>query len=562
MAPFFEHYDEIPLTEAEVPVATGKQGTGQRIRVGVVERDNGLTTATTSTISNALYDLADQNSTTHTVLLPHGTTVKLGASVTPQVGSWRAKFVITNPKLNKTVEQKGASAAADMANQIDLLALGQMDKDALAKVTEAYNAGSYVGVLLAIEGVAEGHIDVSGYVTKSGRHVGAYSQIRKSINSLKKGDSLHFPDGIEVRRVSTGEHQPAGAGGRFAVIHETGEDGMAAVKNAGTLDSAARHVAEQSAMSTHPNSLGGAKSTKGVTSADAVDQLDADNPKLPGTPHPEAVAARAAAGRKSAQLPSRKERSRNEAVAGTTSKVRGLKDGESVEVGTSRVRRNDITPPKNAQGQPGKGKGGTTFEVTGPGGRRGTGIWTDPKKAAEEAHSRHEGNSNSRSPKPGATDARHLSDDEYIANFKVMHGRAPNKRELATLRKSGDRREREAKARKGRGVNRATADRGGSKNTTPSGLPLPPAAGPSKTSGGPGQRDDPSFSNHRSKQSDASFGDVSKKTVEGWSDRILGREIDANPGRTTADRAKLKVMQDEYRRRKTAGAQRRGFIGG
>lgn len=520
-------YDDIRVTEAEVPPATGKLGTGQRIRVGVVERDNGLTTATTSTISNALYDLADQNSTTHTVLLPHGTTVKLGAAVTPAVGSWRAKFVITNPKLNKTVEQKGASAAADMANQIDLLALGQLDKDALNKVTEAYDAGSYIGVMLALEGVAESHVDVSGYVTKSGRHVGAYSQIRASINNLKKGDSLHFPDGIEVRRVSTGEHQPSGAGGRFAVIHETGEDGMAAVKNAGTLDSAARHVAEQSAMSTHADSLGGAKSTKGVTSADAVDKLAADNPKLPGTPHPEAVAARVAAARKSAKLPSRKERAENEAKArgrSSTTLDRGrTKDGEPIPRDRSKPVGPGLRSPEEA----------------------------DAIRAGE-----HEPGGGKR--KPGATDARHLSNDEYIANFKIMHGRAPNKREMATLRKSGDRREREAK---GRGVNRATADRGGSKNTTPSGLPLPPAAGKSKPSGGPGQRDDPSFANHRS-NSDSSFGDVSAKTVEGWSDRILSREIDANPGRTTKDRAHLKVMQAEYRRRKTAGAQRRGFIGG
>lgn len=409
--PLFGNYDDVRISEAEVPPAIGK-GTGQRIRVGVVERDNGLTTATTSTISNALYDLADQNSTTHTVLLPHGTTVKLGASVTPTVGSWRAKFVITNPKLDKTVEAKGSSAAADMANQIDLLALGQIDKDALAKVTEAYNAGSEHAMLVAfglaeekLEPLREDQIHVSGYVTQSGRHVGAYGQIRKTLDKLETGDTAHFPEGITAKRSNSG----------FSI---SGGDVLSKHTNSGA---AADAVAIGSLNSDHPKSLGGKQEQSQAFGAaiqgnvsDRIDNLPADNPKLPGTPHPEAVADRAAAARKSAKLPSRKERAANEKAA-----------------------------------------------------------------------------------RPGST--------------------------------------------------------------TPSGLPLPPPATKHTTTGGPGQISDPSLATHKS---DASFGDVSKKTLEGWSDRTLGREIDANPGRTAADSGKLKAMQSEYRRRKTASAHSRGFIGG
>lgn len=507
-----EHIREVLAREAEVPPAIGKLGTGQRIRVGVVERDNGLVMAKTSQISNALYDLADQNSTTHTVLLPHGTMVKLSAAVAPSVGSWRAKFEVSNPKLGKTVEAKGTSEAAELAGQIDLLALAKIDKDALAKVTEAYDRGDAVGMLVemgvrepAPEPLREDQIHVSGYVTKSGRHVGAYGQIRKTLDKLEHGDSAHFPDGLTAKRTKGG----------FSV-----SGGEVPSKHSGSKD-AADAIAIGSLNSDHPKSLGGKQHQSEAFGAaiqgnvsDRVDNLPADNPKLPGTPHPEAVAARAAAARKSAK----RGRSSTTLDRGPT------KDGEPI-------------PPRDRS------------KPVGPGLR-------SPEEADAIRAGEHEPGGGKR--KPGVTDARNASEDELIKNYKIMHGHPPNKKELETLRKSRARREKEER---GRGKNNATADRGGSKNTTPSGLPLPPAAGPSKTSGGPGQRDDPSFANHRS-NSDGSFGDVSAKTVEGWSDRILSREIDANPGRTTKERAHLKVMQTEYRRRKTAGAQHRGFIGG
>jgi hypothetical protein len=512
------NYDDVRVNEAEVPPATGRQGAGQRIRVGVVERDNGLVMAKTSQISNALYDLADQNSTTHTVLLPHGTAIKLVAPTAPSVGSYRARFEVTNPKLGKTVEAKGTSEASEVASQIDLLALAKVDKDALAKVTELHEAGAADELMIEL-GLREAPLEensthVSGYVTRDGKHVGAYSQIRAELSKLKHGDTVHFPDGITAKKI-----KPDSGPAAFELSHP-GSNGMVS-RFAGEA-SATSIIASRSAKSTHPKSLGGTTSHSGVDTSQKVGALPADNPKLPGAPHPDAVAARAAAARKSAKLPSRKERAANE---------RKAKD------------RNE------------KGLGGAIRS----------------RNESDEIRARE-----------GAEKQRRFSEDTLIKNFKTMHGREPTDKE------------RKAAGLKPKGRSSTTLDRGPSKggepipgakpftgsrrskqnldgladvgkpgkpHTTPSGLPLPSAPTKRSTSGGPGQRDDPSFASHRS-NSDASFGDVSAKTVEGWSDRILSREIDANPGRTPKERAHLKVMQTEYRRRKTASAQHRGFIGG
>jgi hypothetical protein len=135
--PFFRYPDMERLAESLSPLPSAKgAGNGQRVRVGVVERDNGLVTASSGTISSALYDLSDTNSLTHTVVLPHGTTVKLAAPISPSIGSYRARFTVENPALSKTVEAVGASKAADLASQIDMLALGKKDKGALGKLTE------------------------------------------------------------------------------------------------------------------------------------------------------------------------------------------------------------------------------------------------------------------------------------------------------------------------------------------------------------------------------------------------------------------------------------------
>lgn len=598
----FGNHDDEKLAEASVMQQVPAAGpSGQRIRVSVVERDNGLTTATNSSISNALYDLGDQNSLTHTVVLPHGTTVKLAATSSPkQLGSWRSKFLINNPLVDKTVQAVGTSQAADLANQIDVLAMGKADKEALTKVTEAFALGPdevLIALGLREAPLEESSIKVSGYVTKDGRHVGAYSQIRKTIGSLKHGDTAHFPDGFKVKRTEShyelhGPHSPK-AGAITA-----------------SADEAAREVATRSARHDHPKSIGGPslfKSHKEAEGADLgdskmgkarqltsgtnhpepkdwkeqhdlltqgrslkVDQLKAakahaiskgddrmagkidltmqaaerrsskssrlvdDNPKLPGAPHPDDVAKRAAAARKSAKLPSRKERARNEGVATTTKKVRGLDNGESIQVGTSRVRRVDVQPPLNAQGKPGKGKGGTTFEVTGPGGRRGTGIWTDPAKAAGEAHSRHEGNSGSR--RPGVTDARGASEDTLVANFKEMHGRAPSDKELATLRKTPRRREPNTDGLASYKVGNGTPGSG-------SLISQPKNSG---RRGGAGAVDDPNGSKVRGASTDP---DTFATEIKGWDADELRREAKIVPNSSPL----YKLLVAELRRKSSGG---------
>ena len=306
---FFEHHDD-ELREGEAPAPS--KGSGQKIRVATIERDNGLVTATNSSISNALYDLADQNSLTHTVVLPHGTTVKLAATNSPTMtGAWRSRFSIENGKLGRTVEAKGSSSAADLANQIDLLALAKIDKDALSKVTEAHAAGDAEGVLVALglreERLEEIEIHVSGYTTKKGKHVGAYSQIRKAIDKLGPGQSLHFPDGIAVKRTSNGYSVGTTSG-----IKKIGGAHRPSAK------AAADDVAQKSASLDHPKSIGG-RVQHSIDKPTEINSIpnSGDNPKLPGAPHPSDVAHRAAKARKEAvkRLPSRKERAENERKA-------------------------------------------------------------------------------------------------------------------------------------------------------------------------------------------------------------------------------------------------------
>lgn len=434
--PLFGHHDEDQLREAETPSAS--TGPGQRIRVAAVERDNGLTTATSQSISSALYDLADANSLTHTVSLPHGTTVKLAAATTPRlgIGSYRARFEISNPAISKKVEAVGTQAAADLANQIDVLAMGKADKDALTKVAEE-------------EHLEEIETHVSGYVTRSGRHVGAYSQIRKSIDKLGPGSSVHFPDGISVKRTTNGYTVGSTKAPQIGGISQPSAKG------------AADYVAKKSAMSTHPKSIGGrvASPVDKPTDINAIPN-SGDNPKLPGTPHPRDVADRAAKALKAAKLPSRKERARNEAIAGTKTKLEGLKSGETHEVGTSTVKRTETKVPGRADGGAVRAKGGhPIFEVTGPGGT-GTFNTANSGHAAEHAHARSEratnpqGSRGGPSPMPGvirtpneadairaserrkAQDASSFAKEDKIAAFKVMHGRPPSPKELAVLDKS------------------------------------------------------------------------------------------------------------------------------
>lgn len=252
----FGHHDDPPRSERLSENFTGK---GQRVRVAVVERDNGLVSATSQSISNALWDLADSRSLTHTVLLPHGTAVKLAAAPAP-MGSHRARFEITNPVLkeNKRVEAVGTSGAADLANQIDVLAMSKGDKDALAKVTEEWERGGRI---------QEAKVNVSGYVTRGGKHVGAYSQVRKLVASLKSGHSLRLPDGIKVSRKEAGFQ-----------VHDAGGNrhGGAALADP---SSATTQALNASASSTHPKSIGGTKSHAkdvGFMGAKEIDAIPTD----------------------------------------------------------------------------------------------------------------------------------------------------------------------------------------------------------------------------------------------------------------------------------------------
>lgn len=186
-------------------------------------RDNGIKAASTSSIRSALFDLADRESPTHTVKLPNGTKVKAPAGV-PGYSSYRRKFVATNGK--ETVTATGTDEAADVAKELD----------SRTKLTESELDDLWP------ERVAERAIHVSGYYTKSGKHVDAYSQVRSILAKLKAGGSAHFPDGLMVHNQE----------GEFRV-----EGGSLGTRSAKGVDQAAKVVALTSGRSTHPKSIGG-----------------------------------------------------------------------------------------------------------------------------------------------------------------------------------------------------------------------------------------------------------------------------------------------------------------
>lgn len=275
--------------------SSGKMQQGElqerTVHVETREDEPGVKIATIPKIRNALYDLSEPRNPTHTVQLPHGTkiTVKPGVP-TRTFSSFGRTFVITAADGETSKEAIGSDDAAELAKE--------MDGAAGKRVQEAM--------------LSEAAVRVSGYTTKRGRHVGAYSQIRAAIAKLSDGGAAHFPDGITVKQASGG-YEVYG-GGRVG----TG------ISTSLSLDKAAGTVAIRSADSTHPKSLGGksrhqdkayAMAIKG-DHAKTVNDIPADNPRLPGTPHPEFVADRAAKARKAAKLPSRKERAENERKAG------------------------------------------------------------------------------------------------------------------------------------------------------------------------------------------------------------------------------------------------------
>jgi hypothetical protein len=299
--------------------------TEQTVHVSSVERDNGVKSATSQSISSALYDLADRSSLTHTVRLPHGTFVKLAPVSQPSLSSYRSKFEITNGEDTPKIAT-GTSAAADLAKEVDILAMSKKDKATIQQMSEEE------------EPLQEIDIHISGYVTKSGKHVGAYSQIRKKIEGLGGGSSLHLPDGITVSK----------RGKWFNVGIGHGSVGG----NLGSADAATKQALNHSASSTHPKSIGGRVSHSPESGFFGPKEINAipnsgDNPKLPGTPHPQDVAHRAAKARKEAvkRLPSRKQRAENERKA----KERGEHDAEIQKERDILMRAGDERRKKEAK---------------------------------------------------------------------------------------------------------------------------------------------------------------------------------------------------------------------
>lgn len=87
------------------------------LHTAVQQRDNGVKSATHSSIRSALFDLGDSSNPTHTVKLPNGTTVKVATADRPGYGSYGRKFTVTNGA--ESYEASGVEEAADTAKELD-----------------------------------------------------------------------------------------------------------------------------------------------------------------------------------------------------------------------------------------------------------------------------------------------------------------------------------------------------------------------------------------------------------------------------------------------------------
>jgi peptidoglycan hydrolase-like protein with peptidoglycan-binding domain len=81
------------------------------------QRDNGVKSASHSSIRSALFDLSDRGTPTHTVKLPNGTTVKVAPTAQPAYGSYGRAFSVTNG--TETLNATGVEEAADTAKELD-----------------------------------------------------------------------------------------------------------------------------------------------------------------------------------------------------------------------------------------------------------------------------------------------------------------------------------------------------------------------------------------------------------------------------------------------------------
>lgn len=102
------------LREDEV---TTDQLEERTLLTAVQQRDNGIKSATHSSIRSAVFDLSDRMTPTHTVKLPNGTTVKVAAAVQPSYGSYGRTFEVSNG--SETLAATGVEEAADTAKELD-----------------------------------------------------------------------------------------------------------------------------------------------------------------------------------------------------------------------------------------------------------------------------------------------------------------------------------------------------------------------------------------------------------------------------------------------------------
>lgn len=101
----------------EEDVWDGKPLSERTVHTAVQQRDNGVKSATHSSIRSAIFDLSESRTPTHTVKLPNGTTVKVAATDRPGYGNYGRTFTVSNG--TETLEATGIEEAADTAKELD-----------------------------------------------------------------------------------------------------------------------------------------------------------------------------------------------------------------------------------------------------------------------------------------------------------------------------------------------------------------------------------------------------------------------------------------------------------
>jgi hypothetical protein len=152
-------------------------------------------------------------------------------------------------------------------------------------------------------------------------------------------------------------------------------------------------------------------------------RADRDNPKLPGAPHPDDVAARAAKARKEAKLPSRKQRAENErkAKAARTSAAANVQGTKLPDISPDRAQREIDRRRVNSKDQHGDVPAGLRHLVGKEGDSDVKNIPTDTLQELVEKDREDRQARRNKSPMPGVLRSPAEADEKRAAQAGKKH---------------------------------------------------------------------------------------------------------------------------------------------